>query len=249
MDVLADFLARFKPPGKVLFSKVWGSRSHNCEKITSDTDFSGVYIIPTRGLLACRLPQEPGPPETWKHDSEDSKDKVERPDHSFHEVGKFCDLLLKGNPGIIEMLFTDRLCRSMPEWYTLRLVRREFLSRDVVKQYLGFMTGQMKRLINGQRLNTATGKYNEKWAYHIVRLSEDAKRIAMGGEPVVWKEGEERDFLMKIRCEEFAACDIQKIMEEKIQAVGFCLDMSLIPEHGNKQLLNNWLLDLREKYW
>jgi hypothetical protein len=242
-----DFLAKFPPPGNLIFAKVWGSRSHNTHKEESDTDYAGVYILPTSQLLSCRLPQEPAPPETWKVD--ESKDKVAQPDRQFHEVGRFAELLLKGNPGLVEMLYTDRMCSKTPDWQELIHNRRCFLSKEVVKQYLGFMQGQYKRLQSGQRLNTSGGVYCEKWAYHILRLAGDAKRICEMHDIQVWKEGPERDFLMQVRNEQIPWEDVCRMIDSAIHGIDALLKTTTLPEHGDKHLLNGWLLDLRMRYW
>src|SRR5690606_12561655 len=80
MVELNKFLATREFPGKLLFAKVWGSRSHNTDKPDSDWDFSGVYVAPTKDFLGLTPP-----PETTQN-----KEGQEKPDYSFHEVGKFC---------------------------------------------------------------------------------------------------------------------------------------------------------------
>src|SRR6185503_19803307 len=98
MDELQEFMQNRTFPGKIIFSKVWGSRSHNCEKPDSDWDFSGVYVGDTRKVLSL----------TPAAETTQNNEGAEKPDFSFHEVGKFSSLLLTGNPGIVEMLFTER---------------------------------------------------------------------------------------------------------------------------------------------
>lgn len=242
---LETFLNKFPPPGKVLFAKVWGSRSHNTHKESSDTDFAGVYVCPTKDILS----MDP-PAPTWKHDKEDSPEvsKAEWPDYQFHEVGKFCELLYKGNPGILEMLYTEGLCMFTPDWETLRVIKDQFLSRHSLHQYLGYMNGQLKRLTahQGQKgLHTTGGKYNEKWAYHILRLAMDAERIAQCRGPLVWKDGKERDFLMKVRNEEVSWEECKKLIEDAIARVEELDKTSKLPETGDKEALNKWLLKVR----
>ncbi len=246
---IEQFLAKFPPPGKIVMAKLWGSRSHNTHKETSDHDFSGVYICRTSEILSLMPPIV-----TFKHDKEDSPDvsKAEWPDYQFHEVGRFCELLLKGNPGILEMLFTKReLLVGVDEWNELVAMGDKFLTQQAVHQYLGYMGGQLKRLINhkGQKgLHTSGGAYNEKWAYHILRLAEDAKRIAVGQPPLVWKEGAERDFLMRVRNMEFTWEECQKLIETALADVEGMKPYK-IPEQADKAALNDWLLNLRWKNW
>jgi uncharacterized protein len=243
---LNDFLERFPMPGKIMFAKVWGSKSHNTHKSDSDTDFSGVYVAPTREILSLNPP-----PDTKKFEKEDVLSKEDWPDHQFHEVGKFASLLLKGNPTILEMLFTNRLYVDTPDWRYLWPIRFKFLSHEAIEQYLGYMKGQLRRLMahDGKKgLHTAGGAYNEKWAYHILRLSADAKRIARGEGPQVWKTGAERDFLMKVRNMEFDWQTTKSLIEESLADIEN-LKPWQCAETADKDALNTWLLEVRKNNW
>lgn len=219
--MLESFLRDKQFPGKILFAKVWGSRSHNCEVHDSDWDYSGVYAAPLRVLLGLNPPKETC--------------DGQNPDYSFHEAGKFCRLLLRGNPGILEMLWTDRMTYESDEWNSLKQHRRKFLSQQAVDQYVGFAESQIK-LIKRQG-------FREKSAYHLVRLLQDAKRIAAGGEPVVWKEGEEREELMEIRS---GKCDLTYIDMLAAQLLNeISENVKDLPAHGDEQFLEDWLINLR----
>ena len=222
--------------GWLIFSKVWGSHSHNTNIPTSDVDYLGVYVAFNRDLLGLQPPA----------DTIDNPEGV-KPDYQIHEIGKFCNLLLKGNPGIIEMLFSDRLTWSDPKWAPLKAERKRFLTQRAVAQYLGYMQGQLKKFAaHGGKggLHTKGGEWSEKWAYHMVRLGYDARRIAQGQEPLVWKEGAERDTLMEIRTGQWS----QKRVEDTTLGLIHEIDGMkpwAIPEEGDREWLNEWLLGVR----
>lgn len=232
---ILEFIGSHQFPGKVIFAKTWGSHSHNTHLETSDWDFSGVYIAPIHSIIGMNHVQETK-----------ENDKGSKPDFAFHEVGKFCDLLMKGNPGLIEMLFTERMVYRTAEWDELIAERQRFLSATAVNSYLGYAEGQLKRLRSGKSVHSTGGQYNEKWAYHLVRGLKDAFRIASGDVPVVWKEGDEHKLLMDIRngvinqneVEGIAANEVNKILDIKPWR---------LPEQGDREWLNAWLIDLRLK--
>lgn len=217
-------------PGRVIFSKLWGSYSHNTALPSSDQDYLMVYAAPTRDVLSLHPPVE----------TVDGKN----PDFEAHEVAKFCRLLMKGNPSMIECLFTERMCNASPEWGELAAERQRFLSQRVVAQYLGYGLGQLKRFDVGSRLHTKGGKQNEKWLYHMIRVLLDARRIAQGGEPVVWKEGEERETLMRIRSGAIHHENVV-VMARTLIAETDALKPWPLPELGDDVWLNNWLLNIR----
>lgn len=236
MEELKEFLKTIKLPGRTLFAKVWGSRSHDTHLPDSDWDFSGVYAVPTIELF--KLNQ---PPETIQRENPELK-----PDYSFHEVGKFCNLLLKGNPGILEMLFTELFAVEDPDWIILYDNRKKFLSRQAIGHYIGYAEGQLKRLKAGTCLKTSGSEYNTKWAYHMLRLLNDANRIATGGEPEVWKHGVEKKFLMDVRHGVYSPEEVECFAQEKIKNIR-ATDVAHLPEQGDAEFLENWLVSLRRK--
>jgi predicted nucleotidyltransferase len=219
--------------GYVIFSKIWGSHSHQTNVADSDVDYLAVFVAKTRDMLS----MDP-PPETVTG---------EKPDYQVHEVKKFCDLLMKGNPGIIEMLFTDKLMTSTPTWEELRAERKRFLTKHVVEQYLGWAGGQLHKLAaKGGKggLHSKGGNYSAKWAYHLVRILQDAKLIALGQAPLIWKEGEDRELLMKIRREEIGQSVVEQMAKKMVTEIDSMKPWPL-PDHGDRTFLNDWLLRIR----
>lgn len=223
---LNDFLKSIRQelPGKMVYAKVWGSHSHNTGLPTSDIDFMGVYQVPTKTILGLDPYQE---------------SKVGKsPDYQFHETGKFCRLLLKGNPEVVETLFTEHWQVMTTAWEELRAIRETFLNQRTVKQYLGYCSGQLQRLLSGNRL-----VYNTEWAYHLIRLALDSRRIAIGLHPKIWKEGKEREHLMAIRAGEYTHEQIEREFKDIVNSI----DISKLPIGPDIEKLNSWLLKQREK--
>jgi predicted nucleotidyltransferase len=92
IEGLHELIASRDWPGNIIYAKIWGSHSHNTQLPTSDVDYLLVYAAPRDAILG--LFKRP-----------DTVDGT-KPDFQAHEVGKFCELLIKGNPAIVEMLFT-----------------------------------------------------------------------------------------------------------------------------------------------
>lgn len=227
---LGSFLETIKFPGELIFAKIWGSRSHNTQIETSDWDFSGVYRVPLNNIIGLK-----SYPETLTN-TEGTK-----PDYSFHEIGKFSRLLLTGNPGILEMLFTEDLCFVTESWIELKKNRKDFLTKQAVRNYLGYAEGQLRALISGKK----NGLANEKPAYHLIRVLNDARRIVEGNEPVVVKSGKELEFLMKIRHNQVSRDEIEFMSEKEIYDIKILVESCKLPEKGNEIFLDNWLQKVR----
>lgn len=231
--LLQDFLLTHSFPGELLFAKVWGSHSHNTDLQTSDTDFLVVYVAPTKKILSLNPPAE----------TVDGKG----PDFQAHELKKFCSLLMKGNPAIVECLFTDRMHTYSNDWLQMRENRKRFLTKRCIQQYIGYARGQLHRLKAKTYLHTTGGKYNTKWAYHMIRLLHDATRIVEGGEPLVWKMSgtAERDLLMNIRLGNVSQEDVEKMSNQMVKDIDEQLLTSTLPEDGDIDWLNEWMLHIR----
>jgi len=230
-EQLGAFLTTTKIPGSLLYAKVWGSHSHNTAMPNSDMDFGAVYRLPTRRILGL----DPG--------AETTEGKA--PDFQAHELAKFARLLLKGNPAILEMLFTERGQYMTFPWLALRAERRRFLSRRVVQQYVGYARGQLHKLKHKAYLHTSGGRYNTKWAYHLVRLLRDGIRIAEGREPKVWKDGAERETLMGIRRGEMSEGDAVTLASQLLNEAETALAKSTLPANGDAAWLEGWVVGLR----
>lgn len=228
-----DFLSTHTFPGQVLFAKVWGSHSHNTHLETSDTDFLVVYVAPTDKILSLNPP-----PETM-----DGKG----PDFQAHELKKFCSLLLKGNPAIVECLFTEKLFKFTPEWTKLIDDRKKVLTKRCIQQYIGYANGQLQRMKNGASVHTKGGRPTEKWKYHIIRLLFDATRIVTGNEPLVWKphNSDERNYLMNIRNGVYSDEEVVGRANQMIKDIDAALVFSKIPDEVDSEWLNNWMLNIR----
>lgn len=252
LNLFLSYYACKNAPGEIIFAKISGSRSYNLALSTSDVDFGGVYVCPTSKLFGMD-----GIQDSWE------RTDGGKPDYAFHEVGHFCRLLLKGNPNIVEMLFVKENKWQGGNGYWSELTMREnclngvnnpkrFLSRQVVKQYLGYIGGQLERLRKSQgvrRLHTAGGKQTEKWCYNIVRLGMDAYNIAQGLEPVVFKEGEQREILMNIRQGSFTSEEIENKILNCINLIEGLRPWNNLPEYGDKQFLEDWLVKIRRNNW
>lgn len=219
-------------PGRLIYAKVWGSHSHGTQLPTSDVDYLAVFQLPTRTVLSL---------DPWS-DTVDGKG----PDFESHEIGKFAGLVLKGNPGVVEMLFTTQWQVATPGWEALVAGRHTVLNRATVNQYLGYCDGQLRRLQGGHRLHTAGGVYNTKWAYHLLRVAMNAELIARGKAPVVTETGERLAHLMQVRAGAFSPEDI--VAEYQAIRARIDVENSELPETADKAFLAQWLWERRLEY-
>jgi predicted nucleotidyltransferase len=233
---LQEFLNEYgvKFPGNIVFARIWGSVAYNTALPTSDCDFSVVYAIPPKELLSLYSPSD------TITSSESSK-----PDYHGYDIKKFCNLLIKGNPGLIECLFTEKpMYYGTSGWEDLRLHRKSFLTTKVVKSYLGYVQGQLHRIKEGRSVHSKGGEQNEKHSYHMLRLAQDAYAIAEGGEPTVYRTGSNQKLLMDIRNGIISIPDSIKMVQDQIDKIDSIKPWK-VPDKADATYLSSWLLKTR----
>lgn len=217
-------------PGESIMTRVGGSRSYNLDIDTSDVDWVGVYVAPLREVVGLDRLKE--------------SFVVERPNCEYHEVRLFASLVNKGSPNAIESLFCDRMIHVTAAWENLRAIRHRFVTQRCVRNYVGYGQGQLKKYLAGRTLHTAGGKPGEKWLYHVVRLAKQAVRLAEGGMPNNWAEGEDRDFILRIRRKEvpdYAVIAVARGLFDQADS----LAPYRLPEFPDTPALEQWLLHTR----
>lgn len=172
------------------------------------------------------------------------------PDYTLYEIHTFCELLLKGNPKVIEPLFQTHLCHyeKTSKWIELINNKQKFINSKVIKQYISFAKSQLYDSSKGK--GTITKKY-----YHALRLLFEAKRMINYEEPKVWIEGEEREYLMSIRKNQIDSLILDKQVEEylfdlnqKLEDHEFLTKINQgKTEEDLKEFLNDWLIKIRRE--
>jgi len=223
-----------KFPGKTIFAKVWGSHSHDCARATSDVDFLAVYMSPPADFLGLLAPV--------------ATVDATGPDFQAHELGKFCQLLLKGNPGIVECLFTEQFCVQMWPFTELVAERRRFLTARCVEAYAAYARSQLHRLEAGRSVHASGGDPTEKWAFHMARLMQDATRIAQGKDPEVVKTGVARQFLLNLREGIYPLSEAVQYTHAALEHLEHLRPSWEVAPPVDVDWLNTWLVGVRWKY-
>lgn len=104
---------------------------------------------------------------------------------------------------------------------------------------------------NPERYKLNIGKtYDRKNMCHSMRLMTMGEEIALGKGIILDRnEAGDRDFLLSIRNSELEYDELIKIVEEKKKTMDEAMKNSTIPEHIDKNLINDILIDIRKNYY
>lgn len=119
------------------------------------------------------------------------------PDWAYYELKKYCNLALKMNPTITELLWANKYTILEPLGEELISLRKAFLSKTAVNSYLGYALSQIRRKYRNAA--DVTQYRAGKHVRHLWRLCKQYEELATTGELRVKLSNQERE-----ECFEFA---------------------------------------------
>ncbi len=169
-----------------------GSRAYGLERPDSDTDRRGIFLPPAD--LHWSLASVP---EQIESDGEQA---------CYWELGKFLVLALKGNPNILECLWTPLVEDADGIAAELLAERHRFLSRVVFETFHGYAMSQFRKAESAIRTR---GEPRWKHVMHLVRLLLTGIVVLEEGRVPVRVE-EHRDRLLAIRAGEIPFAEVDR---------------------------------------
>jgi hypothetical protein len=170
---------------RVIYRCVVGSRAYGLDSADSDVDRRGIYLPPADQHWSLF-----GVPEQLEN---------EETQEAYWELQKFLVMALKGNPNILECLYTPIVEHATPLAQELLGMRQVFLSKIVFQTYNGYVMSQFKRVQADVRNH---GQVKWKHVMHLIRLLLSGVHVLREGVVSV-DVGAHRERLMAIKY-----CDI-----------------------------------------
>lgn len=212
---------------RVIYRCIVGSRAFGLDTDESDTDRRGIYLPPAELQWSLH-----GVPEQLENDSNQE---------CYWELQKFLTMALKGNPNVLECLYTPLVEHATPLAAELLAMRDAFLSRLIYQTYNGYVISQLKRIQIDLR-NKA--KIKPKHVMHLIRLLLSGIHVLRAG-TVAIDVGQHREQLFAIRNEEMAWDDIEAWRKRLHAEFDRAFVESDLPERPNYERANEFLLRAR----
>lgn len=225
-----------RPNINIILEGLTGSMAYGLETENSDSDYKGVYLLPTKKILSIGFDPQ--------HTTVDNVD----PDWVYHEVGKFMKLVISGNPTVTELLYLDEYTALTPVGQMLIDNRDAFLSTKAINNaYRGYALSQAKRLNN--RTEQGLDGYDSslknrfsKHTRHCFRLLMQARQLLETGTLQVRVTPEQREYLFAMG-EKTASEVVDEFMRQDSQ---FEHIKSVLPDEPNLEKLNDLLYKIRK---
>lgn len=147
----------------ILLEGVVGSQAYGLAHKDSDIDKKGIFAYNTSYLFGLN----------YRTMSDVLETHAPNPDLTLYEVAKWCNLALKCNPNILEMVYLpDHLYTVRDDLGNCLIdIREAFLSQDAVKtSYINYARSQLHKIERRGDFGSDMKKRTEKHARHLVRL-------------------------------------------------------------------------------
>jgi predicted nucleotidyltransferase len=150
-------------------------------------------------------------------------------------------MALKGNPNVLECLYTPLVEHATPLAEELLAMRSAFLSRLVYQTYNGYVMSQFKRMQADLRNQ---GKVKPKHVMHLIRLLLSGVHV-LREELVPVDVGGHRDRLLAIKNGEMPWDDIENWRKELHRDFDRALEETSLPERPDYERANEFLVKAR----
>ena len=243
----------FVLPGEgLIYATVGGSRAYGVVTPDSDTDIYGVCIptidqvFPHMQGVVPYFGQQVKPWLHWQYQGQNL-------DISVYSLVRFFDLAMKGNPNIIELLFTspDLVMHNTVLGDMLVGSRDLFLTNNIIPRFLGFYYSQRNKLFEAPMGTEKAGLiekygYDSKAAYHSMRLLLELEQLLETGDMSLALYG---DLLTGIRFGGFSPEDVKEMLALKAERVANKKEHSVLRDTPNEEYTKQCLLLMLETYY
>jgi hypothetical protein len=212
-----------------IYAAVVGSRAFGLDTDASDTDTRGVYVAPTEAFWSLAKPPThvDGPEPEW----------------FSWEVERFCELALKANPNLLEVLHSPLVVKQTALGEELVGLRGAFLSQLAYQTYSGYVLSQFKKLEADFRRDGAP-----KWKHvmHLIRLLLAARTLLAEGNLTV-DAGPDREKLLAIKRGESSWVDVERWRLSLHEELDHALAKTVLPATPDVAKVDTWLQSVRRR--
>ncbi|MGD9580515.1 MAG: nucleotidyltransferase domain-containing protein [Vampirovibrionia bacterium] len=228
-----NFIQNFSPENKdlkehIIYECIVGSKAFGLADNNSDNDVRGIYLAPNDLLHSLW-----GAPEQL----EDKKE-----DKIYWELEKFIRLALKGNPNILETMWSPLINYKSDLADQLIEIREIFLSKHIFNTYGGYTISQFNKMNNEYK---STEKYRTKHALHLIRLLISGTEALKHGYIMI-DVSEYRNTLLSIKKGEFSFTEVEELRKELELKFNEAYENTKLPDYPDVKKANDFLILARK---
>lgn len=174
-------------------------------------------------------------------------------DLNIFGIIKFFELCRQNNPNMLDSLFTPENCviHCTEIGQMVRDNRRIFLSKEAWKKFRGYAQSQLKKMndknpIGKRREIIEKHGYDIKFAYHILRLFDEAEQILLDGDIDLQRA---REPMKAIRRGDWTAEEVRNWAMEKEKALEVAYVNCKLPARPDEKEVKKLLIKCLESHY
>lgn len=225
----------------IILEGIVGSVAYNLNHAGSDIDKKGIFAFKTTDLFNLNYQKMTDVVETH----------APEPDNTWYEAAKWCNLALKCNPNILELLYLP------DDLYTVRTdlgdelikIRKSFLSESAIRNaYINYAKSQLHKIEEKGYFESDLKKRTEKHARHLVRLMMQGFQLYKTGELDVRLDD---TTAMQVKAIGFMAGEGDLLpLKEIYERYKIAFDETFpgVPEKPDRERVESWLQNVRWQF-
>jgi predicted nucleotidyltransferase len=227
-----EFVELIPPDLDVCLLGLQGSRMLGLAQTNdADYDYRGVFLAPLKDLLGLKKPKQTIEINMGAGDGE--------AEFVFHEVEKFIQLSMKGNPSVLHLLFIPKYNVKTAIGDLLVQNRNLFLSETAIRgAFGGYALSQVLYLKRNHKFPARQKK--EKHIRHCFRLFDEGQELLQTGNITVPLPHPEKYLKLQTITDDEK---LVKLFEQRDKEFQAC--KSVLPKEVNPYLINKLLLKIR----
>lgn len=252
-----------KPPsfviGGVQYETIMGSEAYGIATDVSDKDIYG-FFIPPKNYIFPHLDRKIVGFSTHinsydQFQQHHIKYNVTQYDVTIFNIVKYFKLLMENNPNVLDSIFTREQCCVFTTKIAniVRDNRHIFLSKKLWHSFKGYAFSQLHKLIikNPDKDSKRYWMYEKygydvKFAYHVIRLVNEAEQLLKTGDMDIMKDNET---LKSVRNGEWKLEEIRDWFYDREKRFQEYYDKSTLPYEPDEEAITNLLLSCLEEYY
>lgn len=238
-----------------------GSQAYGVSEDDSDWDVYG-FCVPEKETV---FPHLAGHIEgfgrqrqsfgVWQQHHIADRDAGRNYDFQIFSIVKFFQLMMENNPNMIDAIFVPPNCvlHCTPLAQRVRDRRRVFLHKGSFHKFRGYAHSQLHKMRGDQERPEGKRKdiverfgFDVKFAYHVVRLLDEAEQILATGDLEL---GRNREVLKEIRRGEWTEERIRSYFAGREAALFRLYEESSLPHRPDEAAIRELLLECLESHY
>lgn len=245
----------------VMYETMMGSVAYGVSGDSSDVDVYG-FCIPPKDVVFPHLAGEihgfgrqKKKFEQWQQHHIEDKERKKQYDISIYNIVKYFSLCMENNPNMIDSLYTPQFCvlHTTRIGQMVRDNRDMFLHKGSWHKFKGYAYSQLHKMASkdpkvGSKRRELREKFgfDVKFAYHVVRLLDEAEQILEHGTIDLQRN---REQMKAVRRGELTEPEIRKWASDKEAHLEKLYESSKLRHSPDEDAVKNLLMECLEEHY